>query len=63
LETKETRVIAAIESIYFARSVGWQALVGAAVDEERWAGKTYLLASLVLSHSEQFEASKSVGCK
>ena len=37
--------------------------MGAAVDEERWAGKTHLPASLVLVQSEQFEASKSVGCK
>jgi len=33
------------------------------VDEEHWAGKTHLPASLVLAQSEQFEASKSVGCK
>jgi len=34
--------------------------VGAAVDEERWAGKTHLPASLVLAQSEQFEAAKSL---
>jgi len=63
LETVATRVIAATGSIYFARGIGSQASVGAAVDEERWAGKTHLPASLVLAQSEQFEATKSVGCK
>jgi len=58
-----TRVIAATESFYFARGIGSQASVGAAVDEERWVGKTHLPARLVLAQSEQFEASKSVGCK
>jgi len=48
LKTVATRVIAATESFYFARGIGSQALVGAAVDEERWAGKTHLPASLVL---------------
>jgi len=57
------RVIAATGSFYFARVIGSQASVGAAVDKERWAGKTQLPASLVLAQSEQFEASKSVGCK
>jgi len=42
------RVISATESFYFARGIGSQASVGAAVDEERWAGKTQLPASLVL---------------
>jgi len=37
-----TRVIVATESFYFARGIGLQASVGAAVDEERWAGKTHL---------------------
>jgi len=46
----------------FARGIGSQASVRAAVDEERWAGKTHLPASLVLAQSEQFEVSKSVGC-
>jgi len=63
LETVATRAIAAIGPFYFARGVGSQASVGAAVDEERWAGKTHLPASLVLAQSEQFEASKYVGCK
>jgi len=48
-------VIAANGSFYSARGIGLQALVGAAVDEERWAGKTHLLASLVLAQSERFE--------
>jgi len=56
-------VIAAAGSSYFARGIGSQASVGAEVGEERWAGKTHLPASLVLAQSEQFEASKSVGCK
>jgi len=42
LETVATRVIAATELFYFARGIGSQASVGAAVDEERWAGKTHL---------------------
>ena len=63
LETVATRVIAATGSFYSARGIGSQASVGAAVDEERWAGKTHLPASLVLAQSEQFEASKSVRCK
>ena len=63
LETVATRVIAATGSFYSARGISSQASVGAAVDEERWAGKTHLPASLVLAQSEQFEASKSVGCK
>jgi len=59
LETVATRVIAATGSFDFARGIGSQASVRAAVDEERWAGKTHLSASLVLAQSEQFEASKS----
>ena len=55
METVATRVIAATESFYFARGIGSQASMGAAVDEERWAGKTHLLASLVLAQSERFE--------
>jgi len=35
-----TRVIAATESFYFARGIGLQASVGAAVDEEHWAEET-----------------------
>jgi len=58
-----TRVKAATGSFYFARGIGSQASVGAAVDEERWARKTHLPAILVLAQSEQFEALKSVGCK
>jgi len=61
LETVATRVIAATGLFYFVRGIGSQASVGAAVDEERWAGKTHLPMSLVLAQSEQFEASKSVG--
>ena len=34
------RVIAATESFYFARGIGSQASVGAAVDEEHWAEET-----------------------
>jgi len=49
--------------VYSAKGVGSQASVVAAVDEERWAGKTHLTASLVLAQSEQFEASISAGCK
>jgi len=63
LETVATRVLAATGSFYLARGIGSQASVGAAVDEERWAGKTCLPASLVLVQSEQFEASKSVKCQ
>jgi len=48
LETVATRVITATESFLFARGIGSQASVGVAVDEERWAGKTHLSASLVL---------------
>ena len=40
--------IVTTESFYFARGIGLQASVGAAVDEERWAGKTHLPASLVV---------------
>ena len=29
--------------------------MGVAVDEERWVGKTHLLASLMLAQSERFE--------
>jgi len=58
LETVATKVIAATGSFYFARGIGSQASVGAAVDEEHWAGKTRLPANLVLARSEQFEASK-----
>jgi len=35
-----TRVIAATESFYFARGIGLQASVGAAVDEEHLAEET-----------------------
>jgi len=63
LETVATRVIAATGSFYFARGIGSQASMGVAVDEERWAGKAHLPASLVLAQSEQFEASKSAGWK
>jgi len=48
-------VIAANGSLYSAGVIGLQASVGAAVDEERWAGNTHLLASLVLAQSERFE--------
>jgi len=41
LETVVTRVIAATGSFYFARGIGSQASVGAAVHEGRWAGKTH----------------------
>ena len=37
-----TRVIADTGSFYSARGIGSQASVGAAVHEERWAGKTHL---------------------
>jgi len=47
----------------FHFGIGSQASVGAAVDEERWAGKTHLPASWVLAQSEQFEAWNSVDCK
>jgi len=40
LETVAMRVIAATESFYFARGIGSQASVGAAVDEEHWAEET-----------------------
>jgi len=40
LETVATRVIAATELFYFARGIGLQASVGAAVDEEYWAEET-----------------------
>jgi len=63
LETVATRIITTTGSFYFARGIGSQASVSATVVEERWAGKTHLPASLVLAQSEQFEASKSVGCK
>jgi len=63
LDTVATRVIAATESFYFARGIGSQVSVGAAVDKKRWAGKTHLPVSLVLAQSERFEASKSIGCK
>jgi len=53
-ETVATRVIEATGSFYSARGIGSQASVGAAVDEERWAGKT-LLASL------EFGAHKASG--
>ena len=36
-------MIAATGSFYSARGIGSHALVGAAVDEERWAGKTHLI--------------------
>jgi len=36
-------VTAATGSFYSARGIGSQALVGVAVDEERWAGKTHLI--------------------
>jgi len=48
-------VIAATGSFYSARGIGSQASVGAAVDEARWAGKTHLLASVLLAQSERFE--------
>jgi len=48
-------VLAATESFHSARGIGSQVSVGAAVDEEHWAGKTHLLASLVLAQSELFE--------
>jgi len=48
-------VIAATGSFNSARGIGSQASVGAAVDEERWVGKTHLLASLMLAQSERFE--------
>jgi len=35
LETVAMRVVAATESFYFARGIGSQASVGAAVDKER----------------------------
>jgi len=66
LETVATWVIAATGSFYFVKGIGSQASVGAAVDEERWAGKTHLPASLVLTQSEQpgsLKHKKSVGCK
>jgi len=40
LETVAMRVIAATGSFYFARGIGSQASVGAAVDEEHWAEET-----------------------
>ena len=43
LETVATRVIAATGSFYSARDIGSQASVGAAVDKERWAGKTHMI--------------------
>jgi len=43
LETVATRVIAATGSFYSARGIGTQASVGAAVDEECWAGKNHLI--------------------
>jgi len=43
LETVVKRVIAGIGSFYSARGIGSQASVGAAVDEERWAGKAHLI--------------------
>jgi len=55
LKTVATRVIAATGSFYSARGIGSQASVGVAVDEERWVGKTHLLASLMLAQSERFE--------
>jgi len=66
LETVATWVIAATGSFYFVKGIGSQASVGAAVDEERWAGKTHLPASLVLTQSEQpgsLKHKKYVGCK
>jgi len=39
-KTVATRVIAATESFCFARGIGSQASVGAAVDEEHWAEET-----------------------
>ena len=47
--------IAGTGSFYSARGIDSQALVGAAVGEERWAGMTHILASLMLAQSEQFE--------
>ena len=47
--------IAGTGSFYSARGIDSQALVGAAVDEERWAGMTHILASLMLAQSERFE--------
>jgi len=40
LETVATREIAATEWFYFARGIGSQASVGAAMDEEHWAEET-----------------------
>jgi len=40
LETVAMRVLAATGSFYFARGIGSQASVGAAVDEEHWAEET-----------------------
>jgi len=40
LKTVATRVIAATEVFYFARGIGSQASVGAAVDEEHWVEET-----------------------
>jgi len=43
LEIVATSVMAATGSFYSARGIGSQASVGAAVDKERWAGKTHLI--------------------
>jgi len=59
LETVAKRVIAATGSFYSARGIGSETSVGAAVDEEWWAGKTHLLASLVLAQRERFERIKT----
>ena len=41
--------------VLFCQRYWLAGVVGAAVDKERWAGKTHLPASLVLAQSEQFE--------
>jgi len=43
-------VAAATGSFNFARGIGSQASVGAAVDEERWTGKTMWLCNLPELH-------------
>jgi len=43
VEMVATNVMAATGSFYSARGIGSQASVGAAVDKERWAGKTDLI--------------------
>ena len=48
-------MIAATGSFNSAIGIDSQTSVVAAVDKERWAGTTQLLASLVLAQREQFE--------